>query len=196
MFRRSIAAVLSASLTASVGLVCTASAYAAPAAGPARGGVVAASGQFGEYTPYRQATTYDTQLVPAGSGAHVFGVAVPARETSVGLSVQGLVPEREYGAHVHTRPCGATGAAAGPHTQHVQAPADASHDPEFVNPRNEVWLDFTTGPTGAAFTLSHVDWRVGAHPANSVVIHERHTSTAPGLAGDAGGRVACIDVNF
>lgn len=161
-----------------------------------RGAMVVSSGSFGEYSPGRQASTYEPELVPNGSRAHVFGFAPPSGGTSVKLAVGGLVPEREYGAHVHTKPCGATGKDAGPHFQNVPDPVQPSTDPKYANPHNEVWLDFTTDKHGNAFAKSKVDWQVGDRSAKSVVIHEEHTHTHPGEAGDAGARLACINANF
>lgn len=169
-----------------------------------------AAGTFGAYEEGRTATTYDTELVPAGASAAVFsasggfGVQQPASwpgvrrgGTFTALGVDGLVPNREYGAHVHTQPCGPTGDDAGPHFQYFQAPNPPSTDPRYANPRNEIWLDFTTDENGQGFATSRVHWTFpeNRRPA-SVVIHEHHTSTAPGEAGEAGARLACVNVDF
>jgi Cu-Zn family superoxide dismutase len=142
------------------------------------------------------ATTYDEALVPAGANASVSATAGDGG-TTVTLEVGGLQPDRAYGAHAHAKPCGPTGADAGPHFQHEQDPVTPSVDPAYANPENEIWLDFTTDAQGAATTTSTVDW---AFPqdrrAGSVIIHEMPTKTAAGEAGVAGDRVACIAVDF
>ncbi|WP_199429494.1 superoxide dismutase family protein [Qaidamihabitans albus] len=165
------------------------------AATPAGSGgpVTIEHGKFGEYREGRTAVTYDAELVPEGARAGVFAVSKSAFGTRTALHVSGLVPNREYGAHAHTEPCGETGSAAGPHFQHVQGPSD---DPAFANPENEIWLDFTTRASGNGFAMSSVEWAFGERRPQSIVIHDHHTSTAPGEAGDAGDRLACINVDF
>lgn len=167
------------------------------AAEPVTGAHLAtAGGTFGEYTPNAVASTYNPQLVPEGASAQVFALSGPVFGTSTTLIVSGLVPDREYGAHVHTQPCGETGAAAGPHFQHEQDPVTPSVDPAYANPDNEIWLDFTTDRLGNALSTSKVAWHLGERRPASVVIHEMHTHTAPGEAGSAGSRLACINVDF
>jgi Cu-Zn family superoxide dismutase len=160
----------------------------------AASGVVLRAGQFDAWSDERPPTavTYDAQLVPRG--AKVLVAAVSGRRSTVVLVVAGLLPNRTYGAHVHVRPCGATGAVAGPHYQNVVDPVQPSVDPEYANPANESWLDFTTGDRGHGRAVSRVGWEFRAGQANSVVIHERATRTEPGVAGTAGARVACVTV--
>lgn len=143
-----------------------------------------------------RAVTYDTELVPPGSLAVVASVFSESTGTITELEVRGLVPDREYGAHVHVDPCGPSGDDAGPHYQHEQDPEQPSTDPAYANPDNEVWLDFTTDDKGAASARSEVDWAYGDRKPGSVVIHERHTSTGEGEAGAAGARLGCITVSF
>ncbi|WP_181775225.1 superoxide dismutase family protein [Amycolatopsis pittospori] len=141
-------------------------------------------------------TSYKPELVPPGARAHVFGLTSKASGTSVAVLVTGLLPGREYGAHAHTNPCGATGDLAGPHYQNVEDPVKPSVDPAYANPRNEIWLDLTADATGRGVAVSKVDWTFGARRANSIVIHETHTHTDPGHAGTAGARLACVTVGF
>ncbi len=162
----------------------------------AASGAVLRVGRFAAWNDERPPTavTYDAQLVPPG--AKVLVAAVTGRRSTVVLVVAGLLPDRTYGAHVHVRPCGATGAAAGPHYQNVVDPVQPSVDPAYANPANESWLDFTTGSHGHARAVSHVRWDFRAGQANSVVSHEQATRTEPGVAGMAGARVACVTVPF
>jgi superoxide dismutase, Cu-Zn family len=146
-------------------------------------------------TAHGPLTTYRPGLVPAGAHAHVFGLSAGSGTTTT-FVVTGLLPERAYGAHAHEQPCGATGDAAGPHFQHVPDPVRPSVDPAYANPRNEIWLDFTTDRLGTGFARSTVDWTFGERRARSVVVHETHTHTGPGHAGTAGARLACLDVDF
>jgi Cu-Zn family superoxide dismutase len=117
--------------------------------------------------------------------------------TEIRLAVTGLQPRRSYGAHLHTNPCGPTGAAAGPHYQHKPDPAASasppSVNPSYANPHNEVWLDFTTDARGDATSAASQQWTfdAGRRP-RSLVIHADTTKTAAGHAGDAGARVACL----
>jgi superoxide dismutase, Cu-Zn family len=158
--------------------------------------VVTAHGTFGPYRPGVVATTYQPHLVPRGASADVFSTSSPGPGTRTVLTVRGLVPNRGYGAHVHTKRCGASGDAAGPHFQFRPDPVQPSTDPKYANPRNEIWLDFTTNARGNAVGTSRVTWQFGNRHAYSVVIHETHTHTGPGHAGTAGARLACINVAF
>jgi Cu-Zn family superoxide dismutase len=134
--------------------------------------------------------------VPVGATA---GVTVEETDggTTVTLVVTGLQKTRAYGAHLHTRPCGAAPADSGPHMQHSHDPAASisppSVDPSYANPGNEVWLDFTTDAAGAARTSVTVDWTFDPKP-RSLVIHAQSTKTGPGVAGTAGARAACLSL--
>ncbi len=149
---------------------------------------------YGTFSSAAPAVTYRPDLVPPGAQAHVFSLST--HRTTTLLFVTGLLPDRAYGAHAHTQSCGATGDAAGPHFQHVPDPVKPSVDPAYANPRNEIWLDFTTDRTGTGFARSTVDWAFADRRAKSVVVHETHTHTDPGHAGTAGARLACLDVDF
>ncbi|EIF00988.1 superoxide dismutase family protein [Saccharomonospora glauca] len=158
-------------------------------------GITAVVTTFQSDHRFGDAVTYDPDLVPVGS---LVGVATVTEEEGMvtELKVRGLVPDREYGAHVHVNPCGATGDDAGPHYQHVRDPKQPSTDPAYANPENEIWLDFTTDAQGAGEARSEVAWSFGDRRPASVVIHEHRTSTAEGKAGTAGARLACVDVSF
>ncbi|PVE12157.1 superoxide dismutase family protein [Streptomyces scopuliridis] len=170
-----------------------------PMVASAQGGgspTVWAEGRFLAPSPYfpPDAVTYDRK-VPVG--AHVTVVErTGARTTGVGLAVSGLVPNRMYGAHVHTKPCGRAPEDAGPHYQHIKDPHQPSTDPAYANAANEVWLDFTTDVLGRAVAESTHDWGFRRGEARSVVIHDHGTMTDPGEAGTAGARLACLTVPF
>lgn len=146
--------------------------------------------------PPGTAVTYDETLVPVGARGGVTAQSGDDR-TTVTLAVEGLTPNRQYGAHAHTDACGATGKDAGPHFQFEQDPVQPSVDPAFANPENEIWLDFTTDAQGNGTATTTVD---RAFPddrrAASVVVHAMSTATGPGEAGTAGDRAACITVAF
>jgi Cu-Zn family superoxide dismutase len=157
----------------------------------------AVSGTFAPYTSGATAVSYDPALVPAGATATVT-VTPAAAETQVRLAVTGLRPDRAYGAHLHQNPCGDKGSAAGPHYQHQPDPAASasppSVDPKYANPENEIWLDFTTDANGVATSTAKQAWTFAARRPGSLVIHAETTQTAPGHAGDAGARVACLSL--
>ncbi|QQQ76165.1 superoxide dismutase [Saccharothrix sp. 6-C] len=136
-------------------------------------------------------TSYDAR-VPVGARAEVV-VAPLAGGTVVMLRTSGLLPDRDYGAHAHVNACGPVSTDAGPHYQHVQGGAT---DPAFANPRNEIWLDFTTDAHGRGQAWTRVEWQFGERRAGSVVLHEEHTHTEPGHAGTAGARLGCLTVPF
>ncbi|MEU6989269.1 superoxide dismutase family protein [Streptomyces sp. NPDC046465] len=138
------------------------------------------------------ALTYDMDLVPAaswiaveqrGGGGHGHGGGLV-----VTLQVRGMKPGHAYGVHVHQKPCGADPEAADGHYQHRVDPVQPSKDPDYVNPANEVWLDFTARADGSgeARALHHWGFRPGE--AASVVLHDE-----PGGAGE---RAACFTVPF
>lgn len=153
---------------------------------------------FADFVRYHNgatAVTYDPQLVPVGARALV-RATTPGQRTAVRLVVTGLVPQRQYGAHVHTNSCGSAPADSGPHYQHRVDPVSPSVDPAYANPRNEIWLDFTTNNKGTAVVFAEVEWQFTKRRAQSIVLHFAHTSTHQGHAGTAGARLACINVSF
>ncbi|MFI1187356.1 superoxide dismutase family protein [Streptomyces californicus] len=140
-----------------------------------------ASGVFsppGAFVP-SDALTYDTRLVPAGARVEITEFAGPSG-TRVEARLRGLVPGRAYGMHVHTSPCGADPAAAGPHYQHRPAAT--------ADPVNEVWLDFRTDEDGDGSAKALRGWAFREGGARSVIIHDRQ--------GGAGERAACFTVPF
>ncbi|MCC5034790.1 superoxide dismutase family protein [Streptomyces sp. WAC 00631] len=141
------------------------------------------------------AVTYDTEAVPPGARIGVRQWTDP-EGTTVWLRVSGLEPGRAYGAHVHTRPCGAEPDSSGPHYQHRRDPEQPSTDPRYANPDNEVWLDFTAGDSGDGAAEARQDWNFRPGEARSVVLHEHTTATEDGAAGTAGARLACFTVPF
>lgn len=132
----------------------------------------------GSFVP-SDALTYDTRLVPAGARIEITRFAVPSG-ARVEARLRGLVPGRAYGMHVHTSPCGADPAAAGPHYQHRPAAT--------ADPVNEVWLDFRTDEDGDGRAEALHSWGFREGGARSVIIHDRQ--------GGAGERAACFTVPF
>jgi superoxide dismutase, Cu-Zn family len=174
-----------------IALIVPAVALVQPASGAQQAGVTVVWGTFGSFSPGTAAVTYNPALVPFGAKASSVGLTV-ATGTVVTLSVHGLLPGREYGAHVHTQPCGADPADAGGHYQNMVDPHQPSTDPAFANNRNEIWLDFTTDAHGNGFALSTVDWGFTDRHAHSVMIHDHHTHAG----GAAGARLACVNASF
>ncbi|MFJ6660190.1 superoxide dismutase family protein [Streptomyces sp. NPDC091377] len=129
------------------------------------------------------AVTYDETFVPAGAWIEVGQSTAPDGATSVRLKVRGVKPGHSFGVHVHQKPCAADPAAAGGHYQHVK-----STDPHQANPDNEVWLDFTAGPTGSGDASARHDWGFRRGEASSVVLHAE--------PGNHGSRVGCFTIPF
>jgi Cu-Zn family superoxide dismutase len=178
-----------AALTRHLPVAVGASAVALFAASPALAGAEQARAE-GPLTVYSAA-------VPAGASAQVKAVYDSAGDTIVTLHVRGLEPRTAYGAHAHVNACGLDGAAAGPHFQNVVDPVTPSVDPAYANPANEIWLDLTTNAAGKGVAHTKVSWQFSPdRRARSVVLHEQHTAEAPGSAGTAGARLACLDVAF
>jgi Cu-Zn family superoxide dismutase len=174
--------------TAGIGALVAASALAVPQAAAAGGDVVRSADDL---------IRYNTALVPDGATARVQAVYTGSGKTVVTLHVRGLVPNRAYGSHAHTNPCGATGSAAGPHYQFTVDPVSPSTNPAYANPDNEIWLDFHTDDEGNASAQTVVDWQPHAtRRPGSVIIHIEHTHTGPTDSGVAGARLACLNVAF
>lgn len=145
------------------------------------------------------AFTYDPAQAPAGSTLRVETVRGEDGTTAT-LTARGLLPNRGYAAHLHDRPCGQTGDAAGPHFQNEVDPAatpdSPSVDPAYANPQNEFWLDLRTDPTGSGTATVTVPFSLDDRAPQSMIVHEEMTTaTAPGEAGTAGGRLACLVIS-
>ncbi len=172
------------------------------AASPATGGS-GGTGTEGVLAPPERATTaftYNPALAPEGATIKV-GVDARGSSTEVRLDVDGLLPSRGYAAHAHVKPCGPTGDVAGPHFQNqvdpAAAPGKPSTDPAYANPQNEIWLDLRTDGAGDGGSRVEVPFTFTDRAPASIVIHEAETTgTAPGQAGSAGARLACITVPF
>ena len=135
-------------------------------------------------------------LAPVGAKLTV--TLTPSDGATTGkLEVSGLLPNRGYAVHLHSKPCGSTGEAAGPHFQHHVDPAATpdkpSTDPAFANPNNEVWLDVQTDANGSGTSTIRVPFVFTDRVPAAVVVHEAmKTETQPGQAGKAGDRIACV----
>ncbi|GAA3666690.1 hypothetical protein GCM10022224_033420 [Nonomuraea antimicrobica] len=139
------------------------------------------SGEF--FADDTAAIAYDRKLAPEGAQASL-SIESSAGQTRTSLVVEGLLPDRAYGAHLHTKPCGKKPDEAGPHFQHEQGE---------ISPESEVWLDFTTDAEGAARSSVRNDWAFdGAQLPGSLVIHALPTETSGPQVGQAGSRVACL----
>ena len=76
-------------------------------------------------------------------------------------------------------------------------PGKPSTDPAFANPQNEIWLDLRTDGDGDGESRAEVPFAFTDRAPASIVIHEAETTgTAPGQAGSAGARLACVTVPF
>jgi superoxide dismutase, Cu-Zn family len=162
--------------------------------GEVGGPSLVAAGTFQPYRAGSRAITYDPAVVPPGARARI-AITRTATGLVVRLTVAGMVPRRPYGAHLHTRPCGATPDAAGPHYQNRHDPKTPSVDPSYANETNEVWLDFLADAAGAGTAVSQENWAFDPKaPPRSLVIHAETTRTGMGVAGTAGARAACLSL--
>ncbi|WP_213001982.1 superoxide dismutase family protein [Winogradskya consettensis] len=154
-----------------------------------------ASGTFQPAPQGVQAITYNKAVVPAGATAQVT-IATTTMGVRVRLAVTGMLARRAYGAHLHTMTCTSVPDDAGPHYQHQADPSKPSVDPAYANPRNEVWLDFTTDSKGAATVAANQDWAFDTTTSpRSLIVHAELTRTEAGKAGTAGPRVACLTLH-
>ncbi len=194
--KRLVPLLAATALVATAGVAIAQSPVDADGHGHGGGGVVITTGKFATPDQATNAFTYDVKLIEPGSKVMVVASPKWRHSTKVQLSVWGLVPNRTYGSHAHQKPCGQLPADAGPHHQHVVDPKQPSVDPEYANPTNEIWLDFTTDARGRAVVTTVVPWQFADRRAGSVVIHAEKTATEPGKAGTAGPRLGCAIVKF
>jgi len=105
------------------------------------------------------------------------------------LAVRGFPYERTFGSHLHRLECDDT--KAGGHYQHMPFPEGGmATDPDYANPTNEAWLDFTTDDRGSADSEVTLDWLPRAGEAKSIIIHDR----ASGEGGVSGAKLACLPI--
>ncbi len=152
--------------------------------------------------PGAEAVTYNPALAPVGAAilASLLPSGYDYPQTAATLAVAGLLPNRGYAVHVHTNACGATGEDAGPHYQNridpAASPQAPSTNPEYANPRNEIWLDVRTNAAGSGSANTIVPFTFTDRIPGSIVVHEAMTTaTAPGQAGNAGARLACLTLS-
>ncbi|MCA1709291.1 MAG: superoxide dismutase family protein, partial [Actinobacteria bacterium] len=89
---------------------------------------------------------------------------------------------------------------AGPHYQNridpAARPQEPSTNPEYANPRNEIWLDVRTDVDGSGNARTTVPFSFTDRTPGSIVVHEAPaTATAPGQAGRAGVPIACVTLS-
>lgn len=122
----------------------------------------------------------------AGVRTYLFAYHEKTGATIFAFLVRGMPKStwgKRYGVHVHTKPCAANPAAAGPHFMLPTAPAT------LPLAQREIWLDVTVTTGGWALSTRTVTWPIPAgSPANSVVLHAAPTNPT---TGEAGARVAC-----
>jgi Cu-Zn family superoxide dismutase len=183
-------------VTAVAALMPTACAYKGLSMPAVTAVVLHGEGALAAPTPSSTADTYNPALAPIG--ARLRANMNPSGETTiVELAVSGMLPNRGYAVHAHTNACGDKPAAAGPHYQNrvdpAATPQKPSTNPEYANPRNEVWLDLRTDATGAGTARTTVPFVFADRGPGSIVVHEaEQTATGPGDAGTAGARIACV----
>ena len=144
------------------------------------------AGEFSASGGAAAAVSYDRRLVPPGAQASLTAESASG-QTLTSLVVEGFLPSRSYGAHLHTKPCGRTGDDAGPHYQHFSGQ---------VSPTSEVWLDITTDASGAGQATARHAWLLDpAALPKSLVVHAKRTKASGPEVGTAGDRVACLTLN-
>ncbi len=165
--------------------------------GPKPSAAVFSSGVLATPNATSKAITYNSNLAPIGTSIAANVIPSTDGSTTAQLTVSGFLPNRGYAVHAHTKACGATADAAGPHFQnHIDpaaTPQAPSSDPRYANPSNEIWLDVRTDDTGAGTAHTTVPFILTDRAPRSIVIHEAmQTPMDPGHAGKAGARVACL----
>lgn len=161
--------------------------------------VLSGGGALTNPSPTAKIVTYNPTLAPVG--ASLTASLTPSEHSTVAmLMVTGLLPNRGYAVHAHTKACGLTGEDAGPHYQDridpAATPQAPSVNPEYANPRNEIWLDVRTNAEGSGTSRVTVPFIFADRTPGSIVVHEATTTaTDPGHAGTAGARLACLTLS-
>ena len=160
------------------------------------------SGTFTSPDLVSKTITYNPSLAPVD--AAILTSVAPGdsdySSTVATVVVAGLLPNRSYAAHAHTNACGPTGEDAGPHYQNridpAAKPQAPSANPQYANPRNEIWLTIRTDATGEGTAQTTVPFGFTDRKPGSIVVHEAMTTTTtPGRAGQAGARIACVTLS-
>jgi Cu-Zn family superoxide dismutase len=160
------------------------------------------SGTFTSPDPASKAITYNPSLAPVD--AAILTSITPGgydySSTVATVVVAGLLPNRSYAVHAHTNACGVTGEDAGPHYQNrldpAAKPSAPSTNPQYANPRNEIWLNIRTDAAGEGTSQTTVPFGFTDRRPGSIVLHEAMTTaTNPGQAGTAGARIACVTLS-
>jgi superoxide dismutase, Cu-Zn family len=147
-----------------------------------------------------KAITYDPDLAPIG--AAMTATIIPTSEGSTAqLTVLGLLPDRRYTVYAYDKPCGATPGAAGARFQNHLDPAATSAapsaDPEYVNPRNEIWLDVQTDDAGTGTSATTIPFVLTDRVPHSMVVHDgTHAPRDPSQAANIGARIACLTLSL
>jgi Cu/Zn superoxide dismutase len=164
---------------ASISAALTLAAGASPA--QAAPPVITAAGPLSDLSPAANATD--------GAKGQLYAVAPGNQRSYFVFVLTGLDPSAAgttYGAHVHVGPCVAGNGAAA--LGHYNTGTGGS-----PSPQNEVWLDFTVLPGGIGVSRAIVPFEISPGKARSVVIHANPTEPGTGIAG---GRIACLPVQF
>jgi Cu-Zn family superoxide dismutase len=150
------------------------------------------------------AYTYNPALAP--SGARLAVVMTPSDEsTGAQLTVSGLLPNRGYAAHANVNACSPNPAAEGPRYQNRIDPTvnptsisgETSTNPDYANPRNEVWLDVHTDAAGSGTSRTTVPFVFTDRGPGSIVVEDAmDTPTALGQAAKGSvARIACVSLS-
>ena len=163
----------------------------ADAAGPlVTEGVLATPAQGGPAMTYAPAT--------APEGAQVALEVVPGDgSTTATFRVTGMLPDRGYAVHAHVRRAGrpATTPARTSRTASTRPRPRRPRRPTPPTPTRRTRSGWTCAPTATApgRRRATVPFAFPDRAPASVVVHEKEmTATAPGQAGTAGGRLACL----
>ncbi len=132
----------------------------------------------GTFSTAGPAWTYDA-VVPAGASAVVRTIETADGSTVATLQARGFAGAQDFSVHAHTGPCGPSSSTSAGHYQHVVGGA--------VDEANELWLSFSTTPSGNGNAQSVVEWQFRVGGANSITFHD---PSRGGL------RVACLPVSF
>jgi superoxide dismutase, Cu-Zn family len=146
-----------------------------------------------------------TDLSPSTSdvydGARATAMLIGIDNTTfVKVQIKGLEHKGEFGAHLHTGPCGLDSAGAATVGGHYNvSPKDAGGLFTVINNQTEVWLNFDVNSGGDATATATVPF-VPTAGERSITFHATATVTelkdgGPAV-GTAGAKLACLPLDI
>ena len=121
-------------------------------------------------------------------------------ESTFRVTIKGLEDGaigKDYGAHLHTGPCGLDSKGAATVSGHYNvSPKNDAGLPTVISDLTEVWLNFKVNSDGNARATATVPFIPVADGARSITFHSKPTTPDGVDAGKAGDKLACLPLDI